>query len=312
MAKSVLRSEIWIYKQKFNYQHAKKLIDDIMKDEICNILDEANFFEQRGYNETSSQIVSLAKAVDNGQVTSVKGILDAVIKIGESFKLEFENANPTGKDYRRKCYSQTQLIVFAGLIAVDKQQTPPPEYLLALLKKMNQRDEYVNSLSKSLPDLFQKEIRTSEESLKMFRDACTIYEQAIDGIFSSAVKILYFLMEKMGVEMPKSNEAGTVWDIWHNFEKANVEIPVFLEGWPEKSSIKDAITHSQNEYDPILDRVHFVSKNNAGKITYESLDSMTFSDFFAIWMQIGDAVDCLRYSMRLYGIFQSLVIASSP
>jgi hypothetical protein len=297
---------------KFNYQHAKKLGDNIMKDEICNVLDEANFFEQRGYDKTSSQIVSLAKAVENGQVTSVKGILDAVIKIGESFKLEFENANPTGKDYRRKCYPQAQLIVFAGLMAVDREQTPPSDYLLELLKKMNQRDEYVNSLSKSLAELFQKENRTSEESLKMFREACSIYEQAIDGVFSSAVKILYFLMEKMGVEMPKSNETGTVWDAWHSFEKANVEMPVFLESWPEKSSIRNAIANSQNEYDPILDRVHFVSKDNAGKITYESPDSMTFSDFFAIWMQIGDAVDSLRYSMRLYGIFQSLVIASNP
>ncbi|MGA2682016.1 MAG: hypothetical protein ABSF44_09485 [Candidatus Bathyarchaeia archaeon] len=283
-----------------------------MKDEICNVLDEANFFEQQGYEKTSSQIVSLAKSVDNKQTTSIKGILDAVIKIGETFKMEFENAYPAGKDYRRKCYSQTQVIVFAGLMAVDKEQLPPPEYLVDLLKKMNQRDEYVNSLSKSLAELLQKDDRSSEESNNMFRDACTIYEQAIEGIFSSAAKILYFLMAKMGISLPETTASDGVWDIWHNFEKSHLEIPIFLENWPEKNSIRNAIAHSQNQYDPILDSVHFVSRDKVGKITYESPDAMTFSDFFAMWMQIADAIDSLRYSMRLYGIFQSLAIASFP
>jgi hypothetical protein len=196
-------------------------------------------------------------------------------------------------------------------MAIDKEQKPPPEYLLALMKKMNQRDEYVNSLTKSLAELLQKDRRTTDESKNMFRDACTIYEQVIEGIFSSTVKILYFLIKKMGVDLPESKETDTVWDIWHNFEKAHLEIPIFLENWPEKNNIRNAIAHSQNQYDPILNRVHFISKDKTGKITYESPDSMTFSDFFAIWMQIADAIDSLRYSMRLYGIFQSLVIASN-
>jgi hypothetical protein len=180
---------------------------------------------------------------------------------------------------------------------------------------MNQRDEYVNSSSarcKSLSMLLQKDNRTFEESMNMFRDACTIYEQAIEGIFSSAVRILYFLIVENGQGViPESNETLTVWDIWHNFEKAHIDIPFFLENWPEKNHIRNAIAHSQNQYDPVRDRVHFLTRDTkTGKITYESPNNMTFSDFFALWIQIADAVDSLRYSNRLYGIFQSLVIAS--
>jgi hypothetical protein len=196
---------------------------------------------------------------------------------------------------------------------IDRTQKPPPEYLIALLKKMNQRDEYVNSLSKSLAILLEKDNRTFEESMNMFRDACTIYEQAIEGIFSSAVKILYFLIAEnsQGV-IPEPNEAFSVWDIWNNFEKAHIDQPVFLENWPEKNHIRNAIAHSQNQYDPVLDKVHFLTRDiKTGKITYESPNNMTFSDFFALWIQIADAIDSMRYSHRVYGIFQSLVIASA-
>jgi hypothetical protein len=277
--------------------------------EICNVLDEASFFEQQGYQRTASQISELAIRVEQKKICALKDVFGEVIKISDTFRSEFEEAYPIGKEYRKKCFSQTQLIVFGGLIAMDKTQLPPPEFLLELLKKMNQRDDYITSLSKSLSVLLQKSNPTAQESKEMFRDACTIYEQSIEGIFSSAIKIMYFLIEKMGVCIPEFQENNTVWDIWNNFEKAHVDLPVILENWPEKNHIRNAIAHSQNHYDPVLDKVNFFNLGETGKVTYESPKEMTFSDFFEIWMQITDAIDSLRYSMRLYGIFQSLGIA---
>ena len=278
-----------------------------MNQNISNVLDEVKFFEQQGYCKTASQIIKLVGQVEQKEVSSIGNIMVEVIKIGETFSFEFENTYPIGNEYRKKCFTQTQLIVFRGLIEIDKTQKPPPDYLIKLLNKMNARDEYVNSLCKSLSLLLLKENRTFEENKEMFRDACTIYEQSIEGIFSSAVKILYFLMEKMNFPIPESNEKQTIWDIWNNLEKAHVEMPLFLENWPEKKSIRNAIAHSQNQYDPAMDKIKFINYDKQGKVLY-SRNDMSFSDFFKIWMQVADAIDSLRYSMRLYGIFQALAM----
>jgi hypothetical protein len=277
-----------------------------MNENITNVLNEAEFFEQQGYRRTAVQIIKLAEHVKQTK-PDIGHIMVEVMKIGETFTSEFEQANPVGKEYRKRCFPQTQLIVFRGLIAIDKTQQPPPDYLIKLLKKMNARDDHINSLSKSLSSLLLKENRTFEETKQMFIDACTIYAQTIEGIFSSAVKILYYLMAKMGIPVPESNEQQTIGDIWQNLEKTPVEKPVFLDNWPEKNSIKNAIASSQNQYDILCDKVSFITCDQSGKITYESKD-MSFSDFFEIWIQVADAIDSLRYSMRLYGIFQSLAM----
>jgi len=277
-----------------------------LNEEICKVFDSANFFEQQGYEKTASQINELAIRVEQKKNREVKTILGEVLKISNTFSSEFETPPPIGAEYRKKCFPQTQLITFGGLMAMDKEQLPPPEFLINLVKKMNEQDDYINSLSKSLSVLLSKDNRTPEEDKEMFRVACTIYEQSIEGSFSSTAKIMYFLMEKMGVGIPEFKQSDTVWDIWNNLEKAKVDIPVFLENWPEKNHIQNAIANAQNQYDPNLDRVHFINKDRDCKITYESPDDMTFADFFEIWMQVADAIDSLRYSMRLYGIFQTL------
>ena len=278
-----------------------------MNEVICKVFDEANFFQQQGYEKTASQTNELAIRVEQKKIRDVKTILGEVLKISNIFTSEFDTLSLFGAEYRKKCFPQTQVIVFSGLMAMDKEQLPPPEFLINLIKKMNSQDDNINSLSKSLSDLLSKENRTPEESKEMFRDACTIYEQSIEGTFSSAAKILYFLMEKMGVCNPESNKPQTVWDIWNNLEKAQVEKPAFLENWPEKSRIQKAIATAQNQYDPLLDRVHFINKED-GKITYQSPEDMTFADFFEIYIQVADAIESLRYSMRFYGIFQTLAV----
>ncbi|PVX25221.1 MAG: hypothetical protein CW716_08405 [Candidatus Bathyarchaeum sp.] len=279
-----------------------------MDEVICKIFDEANFFEQQGYEKTASQTNELAIRVEQKKIRDVTTILGEVLKIGNTFSSEFEALSPFGAEYRKKCVPQTQLIVFGGLMAMDKEQLPPPEFLINLIKKMNAQDDYINALNKSLAALLSKNNRTPEESQEMFRDACIIYEKSIEGSFSSAAKIMYFLMQKMDDCITEANETQTVMDICSNLQKAKVNIPVFLENWPEKNHIRNAIAHAQNQYDPILDRVHFVNKDRDDKITYESPVDMTFEDFFEIWMQVADAIDSLRYSMRIYGVFQTLAM----
>ncbi len=279
-----------------------------MHEEICKVFDEANFFQQQGYEKTASQINDLTVRVEQKKIREIKTILGEVLKISNTFNSEFETAYPMGGAYRRKCFPQTQLIVFSGLMAMDKEQSQPPEFVLNLIKKMNTQDDYINSLSKSLSALLSKDNRTPEEGKEMFRDACTIYAQSFEGIFSSAAKILYFLMEKTGEGIPEFTPTATVWDIWNNLKQGKVDVPVFLENWHEKNNIQKAIAHAQNQYDPMRDRVHFVNKDRDGKITYESPEDMTFADFFEIWMEVADAIDSLRYSMRLYGIFQTLAM----
>jgi len=277
-----------------------------LNEEICKVFDAGNFFEKQGYEKTASQINELAIRVEQNKNRELKTILGEVLKISNTFNSEFEAPPLIGAEYRKKCFPQTQLITFGGLMAMDKEQLPPPEFLINLVKQMNEQDDCIDALSKSLSVLLSKDNRTTEEGKEMFRVACTIFEQSIEGSFASAAKIMYFLMEKMGVGIPEFEQSATVGDIWSNLEKAKVDIPVFLESWPEKNHIRNAIAHAQNQYDPNLDRVHFINKDTDGKITYESPDDMGFADFFEIWMQVADAMDSLRYSMRLYGIFQTL------
>ena len=279
-----------------------------MDEVICKVFDEANFFQQQGYERTASQINELAIRVEQKKIRDIKTILGEVLKISNIFSSEFEALSLFGAEYRKKCFPQTQLIVFGGLMAMDKEQLPPPEFLINLIKKMNAQDDNINSLNKSLAALLSKNNRTPEESNQMFREACTIYEKSIEDTFSSAAKIMYFLMQKMDVGIPEANETQTVMDILSNLEQAKMDIPIFLENWPEKNNIRNAIAQEQNQYDSMLDRVHFVNKDGDGKVTYESPVDMTFEDFFDIWMQVVDAVDSLRYSMRLYGIFQTLAM----
>ena len=279
-----------------------------MDEVICKVFDEANFFQQQGYERTASQTNELAIRVEQKKIRDIKTILGEVLKISNTFSSEFEALSLFGAEYRKKCFPQTQLIVFGGLMAMDKEQLPPPEFLINLIKKMNAQDDNINSLNKSLAALLSKNNRTPEESNQMFREACTIYEKSIEDTFSSAAKIMYFLMQKMDVGIPEANETQTVMDILSNLEQAKMDIPIFLENWPEKNNIRNAIAQEQNQYDSMLDRVHFVNKDGDGKVTYESPVDMTFEDFFDIWMQVVDAVDSLRYSMRLYGVFQTLAM----
>jgi hypothetical protein len=280
-----------------------------MKEEICKTLDQANFLEQLGYVKTASQIVSLAKAVDQKEISSIGEIVKKIFAISETFSNEFAETDPIGGEYGKRCFLQTNEIIFGAFLTINSQNLPMPQELTSLLENINKKDDFSDSAGKSLAILLHKADRSIEENRKMFLDACTVYEQSFEGIYASALKLLFRLMSFTGSEIPEVDQISDVYSIYRSFEKARIEIPVFLEGWPEKNNIRNAIAHSQNNYDPILDQAHFVSQNpKTGEVTCDK--KMSFSDFFAIWMEVADAIDSVKYSMRLFGIMDSLCIAS--
>jgi hypothetical protein len=280
-----------------------------MKEEICKTLDQANLFEQQGYYKTASQIVSLAKAVDQKEISSTGKIVEKILAIKEIFGNEFAEADQIGSEYRRRCFLETSNVIFGAFLAINSQNLLTPPELTSFLGNVTKQDDFIISADKSLAALLHKPDRFLEENRDMFCYACIIYEHSISGKYASAVKLLFRLMSFTGFEVPEIEQVNDIWAIYRSFKKAHIEMPTFLEGWPEKNSIKNAIANAQNKYDPILDQAHFVSQNpKTGEITYDK--KMSFADFFAIWKQVADAIDSVRYSISLFGIMDSLCIAS--
>jgi hypothetical protein len=276
-----------------------------MDDEICNVIDQASFFEEQGYFKTAEAIVALVKIVDKKQI-SPQMAFETVQTISSLFSNEFTNIIELGKPYRKKCFIETCAIVFHGYMIIDSGQMPQPEEFKSFIEQMNKRDTIIGPMSGSFGELLSKNNRTNQESVNMFSQACFTYTQGV-GILLPVAKLLYGLINIIAGTPPKYGLCDEIWDEYHFLEKAK-KIPVSLEGWPEKNAIRNAISHYQADYDPNLDLAHFVAKEpKTGKITYDK--TMNFIEFYKIWMQVADAQDALIYSMRLYGIWQDLAVS---
>jgi hypothetical protein len=281
----------------------------LLDEEICNIIDDTVHFEQQGYNRTATQIISLAKSIDKKQILSIEELSGRISLIYDIFNDEFAKIYPIGKDYRKRCFTQTQQITLKAFLLMKSQHVDIPAEYSQFMNKMGSTDDSINPMSKTLRKLLIKPNRSKEESINMFSQACFTYQIALEGIFSQLVKLLYGLMSIVNGKIPKYSENDTsfIWQVYHNFEKEFSLKPVFLERWPEKSSLRNAIAHAQAQYDPVLDIAHFFSKDSTTGQTYDR--NMSFKEFFAIWMEVADAVDSFRYSIRLYGIMESLLYA---
>jgi len=282
------------------------MLDEI----ICEVIDCSIHFENQGYFKTATQIVSLAKLVDEKKISSIKEIIEETFKIAKTFCYEFAQSSSIGKSFRKRCYIQTQEIIFTTLLSVDSNKLVLSPELSQFAEKMNNSDRSINPMSASMSDLFRKQNKTFEEKINLFSQACFTYQIALEGIFSQVIKQLYGLMCVANGKTPvyANNDTSAVWNVFHNFEKDFGFELVAIENWPEKSSLRNAIAHAQAQYDPILDLTHFHTQDlKTGQTTYEK--DMSFNEFFTIWMEVADAIDSLRYSIRLYGILQSLIHA---
>lgn len=268
-------------------------------------MDQASFFKQQGYYSTASEILALSNAISNKQIDH-RHTFERVQQISDTFSDEFANIIELGRNYRKRCFTETRRIVFNGFALADSGKTIMPPEFGCFIDQMNKRDEVINPMSESFGELFVKKGRSNRESIKMFSEACHTYTQGI-GILLPTAKILYGLICMIEGNSPQYSLGDEIWTEYHNLEKAN-KIPIALENWPEKNNIRNAISHYQADYNPETDEAHFIAKEpKSGKVTYDK--TMSFLSFYEVWMQVADAQDSLRYAIRLYGILQDLAVS---
>lgn len=279
-----------------------------MLEELCIALDEAGFFKQYYFYETASRIEALATAVNNKKLSS-KEIIEEVFSIIEVFTNEFTNIIPDGRQYRKRCYVQTQQIALKAYLLINKNRMDLPNEFEQFKNRIEQTDGTINPMAQLLAALRTKPNRTNAENSIMFSSACYIYNQALEGIFSQVVKQIYGLLCLSEAKPPQylENDTSFIWNFYRNCEKDFKLKPVILEGWYEKSSIRNAIAHSQVSYDSSIDLVQLYAKNsNTGQI-YDK--RMSFREFFNIWIEVGDAIDSFRYSTRMLLVLNALIEA---
>jgi hypothetical protein len=279
-----------------------------MTTDESSVEQNVRFLNEQGYYRTAKEILTSAKVVGANQISKPNQVFERMFEIFNIFAEEFAAIAPIGEDYRRRCYGQTQIIVLEAFLALkDKKIDLPAEYC-SYLKKMNTSDDNINALSEALANLYTKRKRSFEESQMMFNYACYIYQVAIEGIFSQLAKTLYGFLSIRDGKIPEPEELNIalVWKIYHKCEKDFGMVPVFLENWYEKSSIRNAIAHAQANYDPSLDAAHFVAQDSKTGQIYDK--TMSFEEFFVIWMEVADAIDSFRYSMRMQDILDEIVL----
>ncbi len=275
-----------------------------MKNEIDSIKKNEKFLKEQGYLRTAKRIGELTNQVISGNTSK----FGAVIQFNDIFKIfdkEFEEITPIGHKYRRRCFRESWVVLLQSVTSLQKKGLDMPAEYSIFFDKMNACDDSINSMSGQLAKLLKKQNRSKSESEIMFSSACYTYQVAVEGIFGELARLLYALLSiSEGTTIPSSKELSSehVWKIYRECEKSFGIKPVFLENWKEKSEIRNAIAHAQAQYNPVLDRAHFVSKNRDTGEIYDK--TMSFSEFFVIYLEIADAIDAFTYSVRLLSVMQ--------
>jgi hypothetical protein len=203
-----------------------------------------------------------------------------------------------------------QIIVLQSLRSLRERGLNFPDEYRVFIDKMNSSDENIKPMSKLLANYITNPNLSIDDKQVMFRSACDIYLDAVQGIFDELTKLIYALTtiseSKIIPNSEELNSSKKIWKIYRVCKKNFGIKPVFLKNFKEKRYIRNAIAHSQAKYDPKLDQAYFISiEPETGKIIYDG--KMTFAQFFIIWLEIADAIDAFRYTMRLIGVMEDLI-----
>jgi hypothetical protein len=266
--------------------------------------DHIDFLSDQGYVGTAKGITELIDKILTDQIATAEELSKKVIKLFDVFAVEYKNSCPIGRTYRFKCFREAHLIVLRAYanLSDPSPNSLPMEYLV-FLEKMNKTDDQIASMARLLSQLINNQKRTQADSELMFSTACHIYLISLEGIFGELAKLVFGLLHIAEGTNVLSVEELNDDHVWKIYRKCETELgikPVFLERWKLKSEIRNAIAHAQAQYNPNTDRAHFYSKNSHTGEIFE--ESMTFRQFFAIWLEVADAEDALRYSLRLMEI----------
>jgi hypothetical protein len=279
-----------------------------LNEEINQITETIDFLQQQNYHKTASQIIALLEAVSNLKISSPKEISRNIQSIFNVFKNEFARSMAFGQTYRRRCFEEVQIITLQSFLMQKKRNSGFPQEYSKFIDKMNENDLKIHSATQLMSKMLKDHNRSSSESQVVFDLACHTYLISIEGIFPELVKLLYALMSlSIGKVLEASDlDSKSVWAIYRKCEEKFGIKPVFLEKWYEKNAIRNAIAHAQAQYDPVLDMAHFFAIDSVTDQVFDK--SMSFAQFFTIWMELADAEDSFRYAIRLTNVFMNLIV----
>ncbi len=281
---------------------------------LSEVRKSARYFEAHNYPKTSRLILSLAEKIDehNGRL-EYDTLSQELVLLPNTFKEEYELIIPFGQDYRKRCFEETWLIVISAMNVAENKQEELLAETNSFMKQMHQVKRDMAPSAGLMMKLYGKTKRSEQEGLLMFRLTCDEYEQAMEGVFNHLAKTLCVFIKILSTNNPdykEINKANT-YRIRDALKQIFGVSPVFLENWDEQKAIRNAIAHSQAKFFPKENKARFFTLDgyDKTKILYDK--TMTFEDFFNIYMQLVDAIDSFYYAIELVRVMTLLVTAHS-
>lgn len=279
-----------------------------MNEQIDEILQIAKFLDEQHYPKTSTTIISLVEMLARKKkIVGFENFAKRVASIVGIFRDEWVNILPFGQDYRGACFDEALMTLLQALNNLGEKSKEISTEFMQFMSRIDEIDESIKPMSELFANLLVKRDRSMQDSLVMFHSACYIYLIGVEGIFDDLVKMLYILAEasKGNIRRFEEVEVDNIWNIRSAYKQLFGISPVFLERWQEKGDIRNAIAHAQARYYPKTNRVHFRSVNiKDGRIFDKTMD---FDEFQALHMEIIDAIDSFKYSLRIIRVSALLV-----
>lgn len=261
-----------------------------------DIVSTAEVFRNQGYTKTVSDVLEYCKILDG---TTVPLLGDFVKRLNSTFGIlekDFSESLPFGKDYRKRCFEDTKVII---INALKKSPSVFKQSLLIinpLLKRMNEAREMASSIAEGLVNITEKKMR--------FHLYCYTYLIIFEGLFDELIRMLYFL---------NNLSVGKTPIIFQKLEKMEVkEIyplfkPVSLENWKEKKHIRNAIGHVTAHYDVIKNEIQFIDKFKNKYWT----ETLSFNEFIEKGAELDASVMAFMYVFLLLRI-SDLIMSKNP
>jgi hypothetical protein len=255
----------------------------------------ADLFKEKGYDRTANKILEFAEIQKEKDVPS--DFMKKLDDVFDLFQTEFEKLLPVGQDYRKRCFEEIKSIVFK---AIGRMHPAFAQAILKIhpsLKRLNHGRRITGEIA---DELSRKQIK--DENV-LFHLYCFAYLIMVEGIFDELARVLFFFLvvENKRIPTPQELRKMNVWKILREFKPT----PVFLENWPEKKNIRNAIGHATVFYDSLKKEARFIDEI-AG---YDKI--LSLNQFMEMGLQLDDSVAAFTYIIILLKLYD-FIMSKNP
>jgi hypothetical protein len=265
---------------------------------IAEIHMMASVFENEGYKKTASEIRSFTGIfqADNLSMDLLKGVRAKYGQLFYVFETEFAEKPRTGQDYRKRVFDEIRELIFKAIEKMDPEFARATIEIFPILTSLMHGRQVTSDISNAVKN-------TNLDKKIAFHLYCYAYLIIVEGIFDELARILFFFKNVTKDNIPKSKDLKKmeVWKILKSFGF----VPVFLENWKEKKSIRNAIGHATVFYDPSKDEAQFVDEISG----YDK--TLNLNQFIQILAELEDSVAAFTHVMILLRLYD-FILSSKP